>query len=167
MANHQTVQLRRGAHRSPEDGVCVMELASMLAGERFSDRPTSVSPVLTRFLRAYNDSVGDRRRQDLFAYAARVVGTRAGRAVERSRAIHCVNWLRDSGIAVGWLTRTFPGPSIGAFAARCAAEQGTTRAHRRALRLIDELIGFGDSWAGVPSDASELRAESRRPAIQS
>ena len=33
--NHQTVQLKAGRHRSPEEGACVMELESMLAGERF------------------------------------------------------------------------------------------------------------------------------------
>ena len=30
---HQTVRLTTGKHTSPSDGACVMELASMLAGE--------------------------------------------------------------------------------------------------------------------------------------
>ena len=30
--------------------MCVMELASMLAGERFGDRPVSVCPVIGAFL---------------------------------------------------------------------------------------------------------------------
>ncbi len=34
--NYQTVKLSRGKHSSPEYGACVMELASMLAGEPFS-----------------------------------------------------------------------------------------------------------------------------------
>jgi hypothetical protein len=42
-----------------------MELASMLAGERFSDRPRSVSRALAAFLRGYNDLLDDKRRQDL------------------------------------------------------------------------------------------------------
>ena len=36
---HQTVKLSRGKHDSPDEGACVMELASMLAGEDFSDHP--------------------------------------------------------------------------------------------------------------------------------
>jgi len=36
---HQTIRLSRGKHSSPEEGACVMELASMLAGEPFSDHP--------------------------------------------------------------------------------------------------------------------------------
>jgi hypothetical protein len=31
--NHQTIKLSKGKHTSPEEGACVMELASMLAGE--------------------------------------------------------------------------------------------------------------------------------------
>jgi hypothetical protein len=34
----------RGQHANPERGVCVMELASMLAGEPFTDHPRSVCP---------------------------------------------------------------------------------------------------------------------------
>jgi hypothetical protein len=36
--SHQTIKLSKGKHRAPEDGACVMELASMLAGESFTDR---------------------------------------------------------------------------------------------------------------------------------
>jgi hypothetical protein len=43
---YQTIKLSKGKHTSPEDGACVMELASMLAGEQFSDHPASVCPVL-------------------------------------------------------------------------------------------------------------------------
>jgi hypothetical protein len=53
--SHQIVQLSDGSHRSPDDGGCVMELASMLAGEPFTDRPASVCPVIAAFLRTYND----------------------------------------------------------------------------------------------------------------
>src|SRR5437764_4983871 len=75
-ASHQTIRLGRGKHASPDEGACVMELASMLAGEPFSDHPESVCPVISTFLRSYNDAVDDRRRQDLYAYAARAVGSR-------------------------------------------------------------------------------------------
>ena len=93
VASHQTVRLRQGKHRSPQEGACVMELASMLAGERFSDRPRSVSPVIAAFLRTYNDRLDDARRQDLYPCAAAVVGTRAARAVERERARMCAELL--------------------------------------------------------------------------
>ena len=65
--SHQTVRLAKGKHRSPEDGACVMELASMLAGESFSDHPASVCPAIAGFLRAYNDVIDYRPRQELNA----------------------------------------------------------------------------------------------------
>jgi len=40
------LRLQPGSHRSPRDGVCVVELASVLAGERFSDRPRCVCEVI-------------------------------------------------------------------------------------------------------------------------
>ena len=91
--SHQTVRLARGRHQSPDQGACVMELASMLAVEPFSDHPQSVCPVIGAFLRAYNDGLPDDRRQDLYDYAARVVGTVSGRRIRRERARRCLTWL--------------------------------------------------------------------------
>jgi hypothetical protein len=66
-----------------------MELASMLAGEPFTDRPHCVDPVLAGYLRAFNDRLGHVRRQELLPYAAAVVGTRGDRRVTRARRRRC------------------------------------------------------------------------------
>jgi len=92
---HQTIKLGNGKHRSPEEGACVMELASMLAGEPFSDHPVSVCPVIGSLLRAYNDSVDSERRQDLYAYAAKIVGSRATGHVQNARAARVKAWVED------------------------------------------------------------------------
>lgn len=80
---HQTVRLEKGKHGGPAHGLCVMELAPMLAGERFSDQPRTVCPIVAAFLRAYNDWVDDDRRQDLYRFASAAVGTSASTAVRR------------------------------------------------------------------------------------
>src|SRR3954451_6271838 len=90
--HHQTVRLARGRHKSPSDGACVMELASMLAGEDFSDRPKCVDPVIASFLRAFNDRLDTRQRQRLRPYAAAVVGSRSGRKVTRARRNRCLEF---------------------------------------------------------------------------
>ena len=87
--SHQVVRLGRVKHSSPDQGACVMELASMLAGERFGDRPRAVCPVIGAFPRTYNDALDDDRRQDLYRYAADSVGSLAGPDVERLRAKRC------------------------------------------------------------------------------
>ncbi len=65
LPNYQTVKLSRGRHRSPEDGACVIELASMLAESPFSDRVHCVDPAIRAFLWGYNDHINDELRQDL------------------------------------------------------------------------------------------------------
>ncbi len=128
----------------------------MLAGERFSDRPRSVSPVLGRFLRCYNDRLDDERRQDLYPIASRVVGTAASRAVERSRARRCLAWVAESGHRIPLTLQLRAGLSAATLAARVALAAASEEGHRRALALVYELISLGDSWAGVPADAGEL-----------
>jgi hypothetical protein len=92
---HQTIKLSRGKHHSPEEGACVMELASMLAGEDFSDHPASVCPVIGALLRAHNDSIDDDRRADLYAYAAKVIGSRSPGPVQDARAARLSDWDRE------------------------------------------------------------------------
>src|SRR5581483_9641759 len=90
--SHQNVRLGPGRHPQPGNVVCVMELASMLAGDRFGDRPVSVCPVIGAILRAYNDNVDDTRRQDLYRFAADAVGTRRDYRVQRLRADAAIDW---------------------------------------------------------------------------
>src|SRR4051812_19148304 len=85
---HQNVRLSSGRHRSPDDGACVMELVSMLAGENFTDHPSTACPVISSFLRSYNDAVGDADRQALLACASLVVDSRCPEA-EPARLEHC------------------------------------------------------------------------------
>ena len=85
---YQTIRLSKGKHTSKDHGACVMELSSMLADEPFSDHPASVCPVIASLLRAYNDSIDDQRRQDLYGYAARVVGSRGSAELERRRTAY-------------------------------------------------------------------------------
>jgi hypothetical protein len=142
-----------------------MELASMLAGEPFSDHPASVCPVIAAFLRSYNDHVDDRRRRDLYRYAARVAGTRADADVERWRSKLCLAWARACchrpELRVRILHRLLwycQGPDVHAvYAARAAVV--TPGGHERALAFLDELIELRPS-RGVRS--STLRSP-RRP----
>jgi hypothetical protein len=131
-----------------------MELASMLAGEPFSDRPRSVSPVIAGFLRAYNDLIDDRRRQDLFACATDVIGTAGPRATEEARALRLQSWgqqLRND----RWWRRILPvrlqkarqHPTLRAHQAGPFAVHSifrlTDELHASVLALVDELVAMG------------------------
>lgn len=154
--SHQTAKLARGKHSSPRDGVCVMELASMLAGERFSDRPYCVSPAIAGFLRAYNDFVDDRLRQDLYHLASDVVGTRATPQIEKQRVRRVVEWGQALRASRRWrlLAHYTDGlrargdeltpDEAGSFAVRALGRK-PGRAHPEALALVEDLIAYGRS----------------------
>ena len=54
--------LSRGKHRSPRKGACFMEMASYLAGERWSDHPRCTHPLLASVGRLVNDLTSDASR---------------------------------------------------------------------------------------------------------
>ena len=54
--------LSTGRHRNPRKGACFMEMASYLAGERWSDHPSCTHPLLAAVAREVNDHLSDRAR---------------------------------------------------------------------------------------------------------
>jgi hypothetical protein len=166
--SHQTIKLAKGKHSSPDEGACVMELSSMLAGEPFSDHPASACPVIASLLRAYNDSVGDERRQDLYTYAAKVVGSRASLDVQRERAERVTAWALDmhqrrwnrflplSRLRAIGLRRQPSVHAIGTYAVHTISKH-TDQTHARALDLVDELLAIGTPPSRPLGDAAHAR----------
>jgi hypothetical protein len=172
--SHQTTRLGVGKHEAPGPVVCVMELASMLAGERFSDRPASVCPIVGSILRIYNDNIRGEQRDDLYRYAAEAVGTRGDFRLQLRRATLALAWAKGQN-ARRRLHRRGPaaptadaGPDLIAeyvfgsvsrrVRSRCPAE-----VHTSMLWLLDELIALGASNASLPPRA-DARLDSRASA---
>jgi hypothetical protein len=166
--SHQTVRLAAGRHPSPQLGACVMELASMLAGEPFSDRPRNASPVIAAFLRTYNDGLDDERRQDLYSFASLIVGSRGRRSVERERASRCLEFARSlgAGIPAGRAAIGIASAEAsGSWAALAALASGPSHeVHTRALTFARELIATAaparrSRWARLigPDPAEAVR----------
>lgn len=132
---HQTVRLSRGKHARPEDGACVMELASMLAGEAFTDHPKSVCPVIGSFLRTYNDLADDRRRQALYPCASKVVGSRGSKGLIQARAEYLECLLAELKLRRRPWTRWVP---------RCFRDIGRTGIELIAARTARLIAIHGD-----------------------
>lgn len=66
--------LSRGKHRSPRKGACFMELASYLAGERWSDHPACTHPLVAAVARGVNDCTPDEARPRLAVLIPSVIG---------------------------------------------------------------------------------------------
>jgi hypothetical protein len=174
-ASHQTVRLSQGKHRDPDHGACVMELASMLAGEPFSDRPRCVDPVIAAFLRTYNDGIDDKRRQDLYPLAAEAVGTRSVGSVQAERARMCLDWAQSRHVAVrrgarrilprrallpdGRLGDDAAGTLAGRIAVKQATKRRTAGGHEAALAFVRELLAVGAAPAPKqePREAPSLQ----------
>jgi hypothetical protein len=66
--------LSRGKHRNARKGACFMEMASVLAGERWSDHPRCTHPLLAELARLVNDCTSDANRQHLAVLIPDVIG---------------------------------------------------------------------------------------------
>ncbi|HEU4657085.1 MAG TPA: hypothetical protein VFR97_06150 [Capillimicrobium sp.] len=133
-----------------------MELASMLAGEPFSDRPACVDPIIGGFLRAYNDTIDGRRRQDLYAVASRVVGTARGVALEQARAARLLAFAEEHRRQPRWgfgrrrgrrpmsLAAHLGKDAPGVLAVRALGHVDDAR-HAAALALVDDLVALQDA----------------------
>jgi hypothetical protein len=168
--SYQTIKLSKGKHASPEDGACVMELASMLAGEPFSDHPASVCPVIASFLRSYNDSIDEGRRQSLYKCASKVVGSRAGHRIQEARVERLAEWADEvlrtrrmwflrSPLRALTRLRKPPIDAIGPYAVHTIPKH-TDETHRAVLALVDELLltGVRDDRVSARVIAARRRA---------
>jgi hypothetical protein len=82
--------LSRGRHRNPRRGACFMELASFLAGERWSDHPSCTHPLLAEVARNVNDRTSDADRPLLAPLIPSVVGlTVDDQRADARIALHC------------------------------------------------------------------------------
>jgi hypothetical protein len=167
-ANYQTARLGVGRHNGPGPVVCIMELASMLAGERFSDHPVSVCPIIGALLRAYNDDVDDARRPDLYRYAAESVGTRGSFALQRQRAGVALDWGRGSYARRGrvWHRRVHePRPDHGPdeiafYVVRSLRRRHDEDSHASMLALLDRLIAMAEDGSALSTALDQCESVS-------
>jgi len=98
------IVLKQGSHRARKDGMCAMEAAAYVAGEKHSDHPACVCPVIGAFMRSRNDNLPDdeSRTRLLLPLIPKIIGTRATPEVERARAYMALDWLARE-CAPAWL----------------------------------------------------------------
>jgi hypothetical protein len=74
-AMSQLPRLAKGRHKLPGDQACVMEVVSVLYGERWSDHPACVHPTLAAVARLVNDRVSDAGRHHIAELIPRMADT--------------------------------------------------------------------------------------------
>jgi hypothetical protein len=95
MYDFKTFTFGTGQHKTREDGMCLVEATAYVAGEEHTDHPVCACPVLSTFLRSWNDSITDdgRRRELLAPFVFRLVGTKSTPEIEQQRSFMCLDWL--------------------------------------------------------------------------
>jgi hypothetical protein len=104
--------LSRGKHRNSRKGACFMEMASVLAGEKWSDHPRCTHPLLADLARHVNDATSDDNRHQLALLIPEVVGlTSDDPRVDARIALRCATAAlpvsseeRQNALAVAVLT---------------------------------------------------------------
>ena len=149
--------LSRGRHRTPKQGACFMEMASTLAGEKWSDHPGCTHPVLGELARLVNDSSSDRHRSELAVRVPSVVGLNSGQEDD-------VRWSAGlaASIASYAVTRV-PRPSQRALAAGLFTVQRVVEA--RGLVGVPGTEGIDAALAAVPHEARFVRRLSDGSAV--
>jgi hypothetical protein len=123
-----------GNHRSPRQGACFMELASYLAGERWSDDPACTHPLLAALARDVNDYTSDAGRAALAGLVPSVIGL-AG------EDLHI-----DARIALLCARTALPVVAAG-------QQQVMAVSVLACERVLAALDGRPDGWLGAPSRA--------------
>src|SRR6478736_7155108 len=85
--------LSSGSHAAESGEMCVMEAVSWVAGEPWSDHPVCACPVISSFLRSWNDGLpNDDRSRLLKPLIAKLVGSKRTKSVESKRAWMALDW---------------------------------------------------------------------------
>jgi hypothetical protein len=138
------VPLAPGRHPVAGDEGCLMELASALAREPWSDHPACVHPVLAAVARAVNDRVGDAAREWLAPLVPRMIGTADAGPDGRPRPERCAELVL---LCARTALRLSPFMAAEMESARLTALSVLSRHHgnngtavrRRATALLDRL----------------------------
>jgi hypothetical protein len=135
--------LSRGRHRTPRRGACLMELASVLAGERWSDHPACTHPLLAELARRVNDHTSDAERQQLTLLIPSVVGRRGN---DRTWLEVAVAVAASAILDVPEATQRVLSGGLLQAEQLCADAEPDLAATRREARFALELVPGAVAW---------------------
>ena len=100
------ITLDKGKHKTPDDGMCLIEACAYVSGEPFTDHPHCVSELLSETGRALNDLLPNHERQKLAPLIPYLIRT-AGDGLDEQRSglawawivhVYAPTWLRLAGL---------------------------------------------------------------------
>ncbi|PQZ82100.1 hypothetical protein CQ031_01400 [Microbacterium sp. MYb40] len=158
-----TITLAKGAHSNPEEGMCLLEAASFVAGEAFSDTPQCVSPVLGSFGRALNDALPTDKRQELVPLIPRIIGTRGDGKDER-RSYLALDWLIRTHLPT-FLDLAIPDEATKIRALQPITDLATAEAAGPVVRAAGDAAGAA-AWDAAWDAARDAAREFLAPTVE-
>ncbi|HKP99850.1 MAG TPA: hypothetical protein VJ735_05920, partial [Actinomycetes bacterium] len=130
---------------------CVMEAVAYVAGEPHTDTPECACPVISAFLRRWNDDLDDSSRQILKPLIPKLVGSRSTAAVEDARAWLLADWMIRT-YTPAWLE--LAGLGSQAAALRALPSVGSSSAAAAASPVLNAARGAAGETANAAWDAA-------------
>ena len=94
------VRFGRGSHlprlATGDRDMCIMEAVAFFASETWGDSPLCACPIISAFLRSWNDTLSDDDRDRLLPadkWVPRLIGSRSNAAVEERRSYLILDWI--------------------------------------------------------------------------
>ena len=141
--------LSGGRHRDPRAGRCLLELVSVVAGERWTDHPRCVHPVLGSIARRVNDACTDAGRDELISLVPGLIGT-ASAPVSAVLVERCARAALSVRPALRRLTRRrWPARSFVADAVTVLAEHAEFP-DERLVELLAECVAVTNRSFSLP-----------------
>ena len=156
----QITTLDRGAHAADSGALCAMEAVAWIAGEPWSDAPQCASPVISQFMRSWNDALPDAdRTRVLMPLLPEIIGTRTTETDEQTRAwmamdwavrVYTPRWLREAGLTDHAVRIERLAPLVDA-AAAIASKQTVTAARAAAWNAAHDA-----AWDSAGAAAGDV-----------
>jgi hypothetical protein len=161
--------LSRGAHEGPSDGACIMEYASFITGDRWTDFPGCTNRVLAKAAQLVNDLTEDDERQQLLPLLPRLMGTTEDTSeIRRAMAVAALDWAERCR-ARGPRYAEFLGEAIHEFssgqwewAVREAIYTVSDATHGDLVAMLTAIIDAYDKATGRTEAASVTEDDLRR-----
>jgi len=138
--------LKEGAHDSPEQGLCAMEMVAFIERLPHSDQPECVCPVISTFVIHANDRLRDGERDRLLPLLPLLVGT-VEPSLEVKRARFFVAKAKE------WAAYAASDAAAYAYADAYAAAYAYADAAADAAAYADAAAAYADAAAAAASAA--------------
>jgi hypothetical protein len=142
--NDYAIKLSKGDHKSPQEGMCIMECVAYIEGEQHTDHPKCACHVVTAFAIRTNDWMSDAERNQLLPFVLRIAGSKSTVEIERQRAY----------MAADYAVRVFA-----PIALKLRGHEDRAKRLQACAKIVDKETALAGKTAAYAADADAYAAD--------